>query len=159
MKITILCVGKIKEAFFREAVGEYVKRLKRYAAIDVIEVADEPTKEQPTQRERAIVLEKEGARLLKSMERADVKIALAINGKSMDSVAFAENIEQKMNAGVSHLLFVIGGSLGLSEAVLNECDERISFSEMTFPHQLMRVILTEQIYRAFRIMRNEPYHK
>lgn len=159
MKITILCVGKIKEAFYRDAAAEYKKRLGRYVQMDVVEVADEPTKEQPSEKERAIVLEKEGGRLLKYMERADFITALEIHGKEMDSQAFSEWLEHKMNGGVSHLMLVIGGSLGLSDAVLNRCDEQISFSKMTFPHQLMRVILTEQIYRGFRIMRGEPYHK
>ncbi len=159
MKVTFLCVGKIKEAFFRDALAEYVKRLGRYASIEVIEVADEKTKEQPTVAETNVVLEREGRRLLKYAERFDHMTALSIDGKKMDSVGFSEWMAQRMNHGCSHLAFVIGGSLGLSREVLAACDERVSFSDMTFPHQLMRVILAEQVYRGFRIMNGEPYHK
>ena len=159
MKITLLCVGKVKEAFYRDAVAEYLKRLSRYAEVCVIEVADERTKEQPTEAERGLVLAKEGERLLKYMERFDKSIALAIEGKTMDSVRFSEQLQRLMDGGCGHLGFIIGGSLGLSKTVLDRSDAQVSFSEMTFPHQLMRVILAEQIYRGFRIMKGEPYHK
>ncbi len=159
MKITFLCVGRIKEAFYRDALLEYTKRLGRYAVVEIVEVTDERTKEQPTEAERNLVLEKEGKRLLKYRERFDHMTALAIQGKKYDSLKFSSWMSDLMNHGCSHLCFVIGGSLGLSSEVLNACNDSISFSDMTFPHQLMRVILAEQVYRGFRIMNGEPYHK
>ncbi len=159
MKITILCVGKIKEKFYREALAEYAKRLSRYCRLEIVEVADEPAPERCSQAEEEQVKEKEGERLLKAMREDAYAIALAIDGRKYDSVAFARQMEQLGIAGKSHLAFLIGGSLGLSDKVLNRVDQKVSFSDMTFPHQLMRVILLEQIYRGFRINAGEPYHK
>lgn len=159
MKITILCVGKVKEKFYRDALAEYAKRLGRYTTFTVTEVTDEKTKEQPSDAEKNAVLKTEGDRLLKCMDETAVKVALAIDGNEMDSVGFAGWIEKQTFSGNSQIQFIIGGSLGLHEDVLKKCDISLSFSKMTFPHQLMRVILAEQIYRAFRIIRNEPYHK
>ena len=159
MKITILAVGKIKEKFYRDAVEEYSKRLSRYCKLDIVEVADEKTDENNTETEISLILEKEALRILKFIRDDDYCIALAIDGKKLDSVAFSEKIEKLGISGRSSIVFVIGGSCGLHSLVMKRADERISFSDMTFPHQLMRVILTEQIYRAFRIARNEPYHK
>lgn len=159
MKITILAVGKIKEKFYRDAVDEYVKRLSRYCRMEIVEVADEKTEENSSETEVELILEKEGQRLLKCIRDDDHCIALAIDGKKLDSVAFSKKIENLGIAGKSSIVFIIGGSCGLHRSVLKRADERISFSDMTFPHQLMRVILTEQIYRGFRIARNEPYHK
>ena len=143
MKITILCVGKVKEKFYRDAIAEYSKRLSRYCKLEITEVSDEKTSEQATQTEIDIVKNKEGE----------------IDGKQLDSVELSQKIDKLMTGGKSHLVFVIGGSLGLSDDVLKCADYKLSFSKMTFPHQLMRVILLEQIYRSFRISNNEPYHK
>jgi 23S rRNA (pseudouridine1915-N3)-methyltransferase len=159
MKITIFCVGKIKEKFYREAVAEYVKRLSRYCKLSIVEVADEKTDENASQVEIDQVKEKEGARLLSAMKEDGYCIALAIDGQMPDSVALSQKLERLGVEGKSNIYFVIGGSLGLSEAVLKRADYRLSFSAMTFPHQLMRVILLEQLYRSYRIMNHEPYHK
>ena len=159
MTVTILCVGKRKEKYFRDAVDEYAKRLSKYCKFSVIEVADEECKESASAAEEELVKTKEGERLLAKIPQGAYVYALAIKGKKIDSVAFSGKINQLMVSGKSQIYFIIGGSLGLSPAVLNRADEQISFSDMTFPHQLMRVILAEQIYRAFRIMNREPYHK
>ncbi len=159
MKITVLAVGRIREKFYSEAAAEYVKRLGRYAKTEILEVADEPTPEGASAKEEEQIREKEGARILARIPDGAYVTALAIEGKAMDSVAFSEKIQALGLAGSSHICFIIGGSLGLSPAVLHRADELLSFSKMTFPHQLMRVILLEQVYRAFRIARGEPYHK
>lgn len=159
MKITIVCVGRIKEKFYTEAVREYAKRLSRYCNLSVVEVADEKTKEQASDTEIAMVKDKEGERILKSVHEDGYVIALAIDGKQPDSVELSKKIETLGLHGTSHIYFIIGGSLGLSDAVLKRADEHLSFSRMTFPHQLMRVILLEQIYRSYRIINHEPYHK
>ena len=159
MRISILCVGKIKEAFYRDAIAEYSKRLSRYVTLDVIEVQDEKTDDGASEAEDRKVIEIEGERLIKAISPDAYKIALCINGKKLDSVAFSEKIENIKVNGASHIQFIIGGSLGLSDAVVLKSDFKLSFSDMTFPHQLMRVILLEQIYRAQRISNHEPYHK
>lgn len=159
MNLTVVCVGKCKEAFFRDAVAEYAKRLSKYCDFRIIEVADEKTKEHASKREEELVKQKEAERIEKALRADDHVVALAIEGKKYDSVNFSRHIEAWMGAGRSRIVFVIGGSLGLHERILSRADEKISFSDMTFPHQLMRVILAEQLYRAFRIMSCEPYHK
>ncbi len=159
MNIKILCVGKIKEKFYCDAISEYSKRLSKYCNLEIIQVSDEKTPENASENEVALIKEKEGERILKNIKDRDFVIALAILGKQQDSVAFSKYIENLGITGQSNISFVIGGSLGLSDTVLKRCDYQISFSKMTFPHQLMRVILLEQIYRAMRIMNNEPYHK
>ena len=159
MKITILCVGKIKEDYLRAAVAEYEKRLGRYATIEIIEVDDEKTSDKSSEREDDLIREREGERLLRHIPDQAHVVALAIGGKEYSSVEFADKIEKLGVDGVSHIVFIIGGSIGLSTEVLGAADDRVSFSRMTFPHQLMRVILLEQIYRAARIIRGEPYHK
>lgn len=159
MKITILAVGKVKEKFFRDAISEYEKRLGRYCKLAVIEVEDEKTEENLSQAAAEQIREKEGKRLLHFLGQDAYCIALAIEGRKLDSVAFSRKLDALALAGKSHIVFVIGGSLGLHKQVLDAADERLSFSDMTFPHQLMRVILLEQIYRGFRIARHEPYHK
>lgn len=159
MKITILSVGKIKERFYREAVGEFAKRLSRYCKLEIIEVPDEKTPDGASEAKERQILEKEGARLEKYLRDDAWVCALAVNGKKLDSVSFSNKIEQLGISGVSHIQFLIGGSLGLSESVLGRADYELSFSDMTFPHQLMRVILLEQIYRGYRIMMKQPYHK
>ena len=159
MKITVLTVGKIKEKYLRDAIAEYTKRLSRYCKLEIIEVADEKTKDQASETEIDMVKDREGERILKSIRPDGYVIALAIDGKQPDSIELSREIEKLGLGGVSHIYFVIGGSLGLSDKVLKRADARLSFSKMTFPHQLMRVILLEQIYRSYRIMHHEPYHK
>lgn len=159
MKITIIAVGKIKERFYREAVAEYKKRLSRYARLSIVEVADEPCPEQASEAEMRSVKRREGERILKKLPDQAHAICLAIEGKSMDSVALSKHLSSLALSGEPHVAFLIGGSLGLDDAVRARCRSSLSFSAMTFPHQLMRVILLEQVYRSFRIMRGEPYHK
>ena len=159
MNITLYTVGKIKENFYRQAIDEYAKRLSRYCKIKIIEVADEKTPDSASAAEELQIKEKEGERLEKQIKNGTYLIALTINGKKMDSVAFSEKIGKLGLHGISEIGFVIGGSLGLSDKILKRADMHLSFSDMTFPHQLMRVILLEQIYRAYRILGNEPYHK
>ena len=159
MKITILAVGKVKESYFRDGIAEYLKRLSKYAKMEVIEVNDEKTPDNASEKEELLIKQKEGERLLKSMKEDAYTIALAIDGKKLDSVALAEKIDQLGVSGNSHIQFVIGGSLGLADEVLRKADMKLSFSDMTFPHQLMRLILCEQIYRSYRIIHNQPYHK
>lgn len=159
MNIKIITVGKIKEKFYRDAILEYSKRLTSYCKLNIIEVNDEMTKENASVNEVNIVLRKEGERILKSINNNEYIIALAINGKKLDSIEFANKINDLGIHSNSNICFIIGGSLGLSDDVLKKANMKLSFSDMTFPHQLMRVILLEQIYRAFRINNNEPYHK
>ncbi|MCH4040020.1 MAG: 23S rRNA (pseudouridine(1915)-N(3))-methyltransferase RlmH [Eubacteriales bacterium] len=159
MQIRILCVGKIKEAFFRDAVKEYEKRLSRYAKLQIIEAADERTPEKLSSRAAEDVKRREGERILAQVRDSDYCIALAIEGTSYDSVGLSEHLGALMGRGESTIDFIIGGSLGLSPEVMRRADEAVSFSKLTFPHQLMRVILLEQIYRSFRILNHEPYHK
>ncbi len=159
MTITLLCVGKIKESYLREACAEYLKRLGRYAKTEIIEVDDEKTPENASPAEEDKIKETEGKRLLARIPEGAYVIALAIEGKMPDSVELSRKIDALGVKGISRIVFVIGGSLGLSKEALARADELLSFSRLTFPHQLMRVILLEQIYRSFRIARGEPYHK
>ncbi len=159
MKIRILTVGKLKEAYLADAVEEYSRRLGRYCRLEILEAADEKTPEGASEKEESRIRQTEGKRLLRLIREQDYVIALAIKGNMLDSPALAHKIEQLGVQGISSLCFVIGGSLGLSEEVLARADEQLSFSKLTFPHQLMRVILLEQIYRSFRIIHGEPYHK
>ncbi len=159
MKITCVAVGKIKEMYFSEAVKEYAKRLSRYCKLEIVELPDEKTPDGASAAEEAAILEREGERILKAVREDAYVIALAIKGKALDSVELSRRLERLGVEGKSHIVFVIGGSLGLSPAVMKRADESVSFSRMTFPHQLMRVILLEQVYRGFRIMKGEPYHK
>lgn len=159
MNIDILCVGKIKEKFYTDAVDEYVKRLGRYCNIKIISVQDEKTPDKISDNVRDIILEKEAERLVRYIKDNALKAGLAIRGKAYDSEEFAEMISNAALYGKSHIQFIIGGSLGLHKSILDLCNVHISFSKMTFPHQLMRVILAEQIYRAYRIINKEPYHK
>lgn len=157
--IRILVVGSIKESFYKEAFAEYKKRLSRYDCIEVAEVKDEKTPDKASDSVNYKILLTEGQRLLEKIKDNDFVVALAIKGRRLDSNSFAYNLDKWRSSLRGRLCFVIGGSLGLSEEVLKRADYKLSFSEMTFPHQLMRVILAEQIYRAFRIINNEPYHK
>ncbi|ANU43794.1 23S rRNA (pseudouridine(1915)-N(3))-methyltransferase RlmH [Bifidobacterium animalis] len=159
MNIDIVCVGKVKERYLRDAIDEYRKRLSRFAKVDVIEVADEKTPEHASDTLNAQIKEKEGERILKHLRDGAFVVALAIEGDQLTSEQLAARIAQWGLHGVSHLQFVIGGSFGLDPRVLRRANMLLSFSKMTFPHQLMRVILLEQIYRAFKINAHEPYHK
>ena len=159
MRITCVTVGKIKEKYFTDAIGEYSKRLSRYCKLEILELADEKTPEGASAAEEAAIKEREGQRILKAIREDAYVIALAIEGKMLDSEQLSAKLAQLGVGGVSHIVFVIGGSLGLAPEVLRRADFALSFSPMTFPHQLMRVVLLEQIYRSFRIMKHEPYHK
>jgi len=159
MKITVICVGKIKEKFYREALAEYSKRLSAYCRLQILEVADEKTPAEAGKAETDQILKREGERILKMIRREDYVCALAIQGDKMDSVAFSDFLENSGIHGISSLVFLIGGSLGLHQSVYQRCQKRISFSDLTFPHPLMRVILLEQLYRGFKIIAGEPYHK
>ena len=159
MNIRLVCVGKIKEKFMQDGIKEYMKRLKRYAQVDIVEIEDERAPENLSDREVEIIKEKEGRKIISKVSPSSYKIALAIDGKQLSSEDLAGKIEGLGLEGKSNLTFIIGGSLGLSNEVLGMVDYRLSFSKMTFPHQLMRIVLLEQVYRAFRIIKNEPYHK
>ena len=159
MKITILSVGKIKEKYWNMALDEYGKRLSRYCRLEMIEVADEKTPDGASEALEHQIRQKEGKRLLDKIPGGAHVIALAIEGNMPDSVELSRKIERLGIHGTAHIVFIIRGSLGLDPEVLNRADEQISFSRMTFPHQMMRVILLEQIYRSYRIMNGEPYHK
>ena len=159
MHITVICVGKIKEKFFTGAIDEYKKRLSRYCKLDIIEVADEKTPDGASEMVEEQIRIKEGERILKNVKEDGYVITLEIKGEMLDSEQLAAKINQFGVRGISHLQFIIGGSLGLSKEVMERSDYRLSFSKMTFPHQMMRVILLEQIYRSFRIIKGEPYHK
>jgi 23S rRNA (pseudouridine1915-N3)-methyltransferase len=159
MKITLVSVGKIKEKYFRAAIAEYVKRLGRYCKLEEIVVNDEKAPESLSESEMVQVKDAEGERILSKIKDDQFVIALAIEGKQLTSEDLASKLGDLALRGKSDVVFLIGGSLGLSEAVMRRSDLALSFSKMTFPHQLMKVVLLEQIYRAFRIQRNEPYHK
>lgn len=159
MKITIIAVGKIKEKFYRDAAAEYGKRLGRYCKLEVIQVEDEKTPDKAGTSLDEVVKRKEAERILKYVREDAFVVVLDIQGKAYDSEGFAGCMESLATKGVSHIQFIIGGSLGLHEEVCKKADLTVSFSKMTFPHQLMRVILLEQIYRAYRIITGEPYHK
>lgn len=158
-KISILCVGKIKEKYLKDGIAEYSKRLSRYCKLDIIEVADEKTPDGASAVVEEQIKNIEGEKLMKHIRDDDYVITLAIEGKMLDSLELSKKMESLAISGVSHMVFVIGGSLGLADAVLKRADYKLSFSKMTFPHQLMRMILLEQVYRGYRIMKNEPYHK
>ena len=159
MKITIVTVGKIKEKYLKDAIAEYGKRLSRYCKLEIVETADEKTPDGASELMEQQIRRKEGERIEKYLREDAYVIALAIDGKMLSSEEFSEKIGSLGVSGVSHIIFIIGGSLGLEEQILRRADYRLSFSKMTFPHQLMRVILLEQIYRAYRILNHEPYHK
>lgn len=159
MKITLLTVGKIKEKYLREAIAEYVKRLGRYCTLNIIEVPDEQTPDRASAAEEEGIRSKEAKRLLRHIKEDAYVIALEIEGERLGSEEFAQKIETLGVQGNGHIVFVIGGSIGLGKEIRKRADFSLSFSRMTFPHQLMRLILLEQIYRSYRIMNGEPYHK
>ena len=159
MKITVITVGKIKEKYLKDAIAEYSKRLGKYCKLEIIEVADEKTPDHASETVEDAIRAKEGERILKYIKEDAYIITLEINGKQLVSEEFARKIETLGIQGTSHIIFIIGGSIGLGKEVIARSDCALSFSKMTFPHQLMRVILLEQIYRSYRIINGEPYHK
>ncbi|MCZ2259062.1 23S rRNA (pseudouridine(1915)-N(3))-methyltransferase RlmH [Sporosarcina sp. G11-34] len=159
MNITIVTVGKLKEKYLKMGIDEYAKRLGAYAKVSLVEVADEKAPESLSEADMEIVKKKEADRILAKVGADAYVIALVIEGKMKTSEELAAGIESLMTYGRSKVVFVIGGSLGLHSSVVNRADELLSFSKMTFPHQVMKLILLEQVYRAFKIIKNEPYHK
>lgn len=159
MNIRLITVGKIKEKYIQEGIKEYSKRLSRYCSLEIVEIDDEKAPENLSEKEMDIVKQKEGERILSKIPQNSFVISLVIQGKQLSSEELAEKIDSLMIEGISDITFIIGGSLGLSDEVIMRSNFKLSFSKMTFPHQLMRMILLEQIYRAWRIIKNEPYHK
>lgn len=159
MNISIIAVGKIKEKYLKDGIDEYRKRLTRYCSLEIIEVADEKTPDNASLKEEEQIKAKEGQAILRLIKDNAYVIALAINGKNLSSEELAAQMKELAVGGNSNVVFVIGGSLGLSPEVLQRANYKLSFSRMTFPHQLMRMILVEQVYRGFRILNGDPYHK
>ena len=159
MKINIISVGNIKEKYFKDAIDEYIKRLSKYCSVEIIELKDEPIKENSSPKDDEIVKKVEGEKIIKAIPKNSYSVLLDLRGEMLDSVAFSKKIDDITKYGNSTINFIIGGSLGVSKDVFNLADYKISFSKMTFPHKLMKVILLEQIYRAFKILNNETYHK
>ncbi|MCI1946318.1 23S rRNA (pseudouridine(1915)-N(3))-methyltransferase RlmH [Clostridium luticellarii] len=159
MNITIISVGKLKEKYLKDAAAEYSKRLSRYCKLNIIEVMDEKTPESASEKEEDMIREKEGKKILKYLKEGSYVIALDLKGSMMSSVEFAHKVQKLALEGNSSIIFMIGGSLGISEEILQKSNCKLCFSKMTFPHQLFRIMLLEQIYRAFKILRGEPYHK
>ena len=159
MKITIVCVGKLKERYWQEAVAEYTKRLSKYVQLDIVAFADEKAPETLSPAQEEQVKEKEAQRMLKAIPEQAYLVTMEIGGKALSSEEFSSFLQERALRGDSHVVFAIGGSLGLGESVLKRANYRLSFSKLTSPHQMMRVILLEQIYRAIKIERHEPYHK
>ncbi|WP_027964551.1 23S rRNA (pseudouridine(1915)-N(3))-methyltransferase RlmH [Halalkalibacillus halophilus] len=159
MQITIVSVGKLKEKYLKQGIDEYLKRLTKYAKVNIIEIPDEQAPDNLSKADEEQVKNKEGEKVLTKLSTDSYVITLEIEGKQLTSEKFAKKLDELATYGKSKVAFVIGGSLGLSEDVKKRSDYAISFSKMTYPHQLMRLILLEQVYRGFRILRNEPYHK
>lgn len=159
MKISLITVGKIKEKYFEQAIAEYAKRLSRYCKLEILQVADEKMPDGASAALEAQIKDREGERILAHVKDGAYVVALAIEGHMLSSEELAEKMGSLTVGGVSHIQFIIGGSLGLSEKVMRRADFALSFSRMTFPHQLMRVVLLEQVYRGFKILAGEPYHK
>ena len=159
MKIDIICVGQLKEKYLVQAINEYSKRLSRYCKLNIIELADEKTPDNASEKEELMIKEKEGEKILSQIKDGAYVVALDLGGKMISSEELAGFMADRALRGDSHLVFVIGGSLGLSEGVIGRAQYKLCFSKMTFPHQLFRVMLLEQIYRGYRINNGEPYHK
>lgn len=158
LHINVLCVGKVKETFFKEAIFEYSKRLSRFCDLNIIEIQDEKIPDKSNEKIEQEIKDKEGNNILSHIKKDSYVIALDLRGKEFDSVTFSQEIS-RLSITNSNITFVIGGSLGLSEKVLSSCNEKICFSKLTFPHQLIRIFLLEQLYRSFKIANNEAYHK
>ena len=159
MNVTIICVGKIKEKYLKSAIDEYTKRLSRYCKLNVIELSDEKTPDNASEKEETLIKQKEGEAILKTIKDSMFVIALELKGDMLSSEELSNYIMDLGIRGESNIAFVIGGSLGLSNGVLERANYKLCFSKMTFPHQLFRVMLLEQVYRGFRIISGEPYHK
>ncbi|MBQ9448274.1 MAG: 23S rRNA (pseudouridine(1915)-N(3))-methyltransferase RlmH [Acholeplasmatales bacterium] len=159
MKITVVGVGSIKESYFKDAIAEYSKRLSKYCSVEIIEVKDEMIKENSSAKDDEIVKKIEGERIIKALPKNSCNVLLDLRGKKLDSVGFSKMIDDIMKYENSNITFIIGGSIGVSKEVYDLADYKLCFSDMTFPHKLMRVILLEQVYRAFKILKNETYHK
>ncbi len=159
MKIKIYAIGKIKEKYLKEGINEYLERIKPYSQIEIVEVNDEPVADNPHPSEIKKTIDLEGQKVLKLLKNNEYLIGLDLNKKELNSPEFAEFLNKKFVSGGSTISFVIGGSYGLSDALKQRCNDSISLSKMTFLHQMTRLILLEQIYRAFKINRNETYHK
>ncbi|ORO47708.1 23S rRNA (pseudouridine(1915)-N(3))-methyltransferase RlmH [Streptococcus oralis] len=159
MKIKVVTVGKLKEKYLKDGIAEYTKRISRFAKLEVIELADEKTPDKASELENQKILETEGARILSKVGERDFVVVLAIEGKTFSSEDFSKQLEQASIKGYSTLSFIIGGSLGLAPIVKNRANLSVSFGRLTLPHQLMRLVLVEQIYRAFTIQQGSPYHK
>lgn len=158
LHINVLCVGKVKETFFKEAIFEYFKRLSRFCDLNIIEIQDEKIPDKSNEKIEQEIKDKEGNNILSHIKKDSYVIALDLRGKEFDSVTFSQEIS-RLSITNSNITFIIGGSLGLSEKVLSSCNEKICFSKLTFPHQLIRIFLLEQLYRSFKIANNEAYHK
>lgn len=158
LHINVLCVGKVKETFFKEAIFEYSKRLSRFCDLNIIEIQDEKIPDKSNEKIEQEIKDKEGNNILSHIKKDSYVIALDLRGKEFDSVTFSQKIS-RLSITNSNITFIIGGSLGLSEKVLSSCNEKICFSKLTFPHQLIRIFLLEQLYRSFKIANNEAYHK
>lgn len=159
MNITLVTVGKIKEKYLKEAIDEYTKRLSRYCKVEIIELPDEKTPDNASEKEEIQIKEREGRNILSKIKDNAYVVAMDLKGKHVTSEEFAQFIDTLGVEGNSNLVFIIGGSLGLSQDVIKRANYKICFSKMTFPHQLFRVMLLEQIYRGYRIIKGEPYHK
>ena len=159
MKIKVVTVGKLKEKYLKDGIAEYSKRISRFAKLEMIELADEKTPDKASESENQKILEIEGQRILSKVGDRDFVIVLAIEGKTFSSEEFSKQLEEASIKGFSTLTFIIGGSLGLSSSVKNRANLSVSFGRLTLPHQLMRLVLIEQIYRAFTIQQGSPYHK
>ena len=159
MKIKIVTVGKLKEKYLKDGIAEYTKRISRFAKLEMIELADEKTPDKASELENQKILETEGARILSKVRERDFVVVLAIEGKTFSSEDFSKQLEQASIKGYSTLTFIIGGSLGLAPIVKNRANLSVSFGRLTLPHQLMRLVLVEQIYRSFTIQQGSPYHK
>lgn len=159
MKIKIVCVGKLKEKYLKDGIDEYIKRISRFATVDIVELPDEKIPDNASDAICEKIKSDEGAKILSKIKKDEYIYALCVEGKQFDSEAFADDISSAMLCGYNTITFIIGGSLGLSDEVKKISNVRLSFSKMTFPHQLMRLVLTEQVYRAFKINSNEQYHK
>ncbi len=159
MKIKIVTVGKLKEKYLKDGIAEYTKRISRFAKLEMIELADEKTPDKASEIENQKILETEGTRILSKVGERDFVLVLAIEGKTFSSEEFSKQLEEASIKGYSTLTFIIGGSLGLAPSVKNRANLSVSFGRLTLPHQLMRLVLVEQIYRAFTIQQGSPYHK
>ena len=159
MKIKVVTVGKLKEKYLKDGIAEYIKRISRFAKLEMIELTDEKTPDKASELENQKILETEGERILSKVGERDFVVVLAIEGKTFSSEEFSKQLEQASIKGYSTLTFIIGGSLGLAPVVKNRANLSVSFGRLTLPHQLMRLVLVEQIYRAFTIQQGSPYHK